>query len=62
MNDSLVQIGYNKLFDVDEEIIARTSWFDEQILGNNMTDFFHSRPVEYAKHSQSFNEEDLFNE
>jgi ribonucleoside-diphosphate reductase beta chain len=60
MNDSLVQIGYNKLFDVDEETIAKTSWFDEQVLGNNMTDFFHSRPVEYAKHSQSFDEEDLF--
>lgn len=60
MNDSLVQIGYNKLFDVDEEIIARTSWFDEQILGNNMTDFFHSHPVEYARDNQSFNEEDLF--
>lgn len=60
MNDSLVQIGYNKLFDVDENQISKTSWFDEQILGNNMTDFFHSRPVEYAKHNQSFNEEDLF--
>lgn len=60
MNESLVQIGYDKIFTVDQEQISKTSWFDEQILGNNMTDFFHSRPVEYAKHSQSFDAEDLF--
>jgi ribonucleoside-diphosphate reductase beta chain len=60
MNDSLKQIGYNAIFDVDTDAISKTSWFDEQILGNNMTDFFHSRPVEYAKHSQSFNVDDLF--
>lgn len=60
MNDSLVQIGYDKIFDIDEELLSKTSWFDEQVLGNNMTDFFHSRPVEYSKKSQSFAVSDLF--
>lgn len=60
MNESLVQIGYNELFDVDQELLSKTTWFDEQVLGNNMTDFFHSRPVEYSKKSQSFSEADLF--
>lgn len=60
MNDSLDQIGYKKIFEVDKNQIARTDWFDEQLLGNNMTDFFHSRPVEYSKKGQSFAEEDLF--
>jgi ribonucleoside-diphosphate reductase beta chain len=60
MNESLKQIGYNEIFDIDQDIIANTSWFDEQVLGNNMTDFFHSRPVEYAKCSQSFDADDLF--
>jgi ribonucleoside-diphosphate reductase beta chain len=60
MNESLKQIGYDKIFEVDESIISETRWFEEQILGNNMTDFFHSRPVEYAKCSQSFDVEDLF--
>ena len=55
MNESLVQIGFEKLFDV-----KKTLWFDEQILGNNMTDFFHSRPIEYSKKGQSFNQSDLF--
>lgn len=60
MNESLKQIGYDSIFEVDTEIIKKTIWFDEQILGNNSTDFFHSRPVEYAKSTQSFTEEDLF--
>lgn len=60
MNESLKQIGYDPIFDVDDSVIAETRWFEEQILGNNMTDFFHSRPVEYAKCSQSFAVEDLF--
>lgn len=60
MNDSLVQIGFDKLFEVNEELIKKTTWFDEQILGNNMTDFFHSRPIEYSKKGQSFSESDLF--
>lgn len=60
MNESLEQIGYGRIFDVNSEVIAQTSWFDEQVLGNNMTDFFHSRPVEYAKFSQSFDVEDIF--
>jgi ribonucleoside-diphosphate reductase beta chain len=60
MNESLVQIGYPKLFEVDQEMVKKTLWFDEQVLGNNMTDFFHSRPVEYSKKNQSFSEDDLF--
>jgi ribonucleoside-diphosphate reductase beta chain len=60
MNDSLSQIGYDKIFEVDKDLLSKTIWFDEQVLGNNKTDFFHSRPVEYSKKSQSFSAEDLF--
>lgn len=60
MNDSLVEIGYPTIFEVDSELLKKTYWFDEQLYGNNMTDFFHSRATEYSKKSQSFGEEDLF--
>lgn len=60
INESLVQIKFPKVFKVEKEIIATTMWFEEELLGNNMTDFFHSRPVEYSKKSQSFSEDDLF--
>ena len=60
INESLIQIGLPKPFEVDSTILESTMWFEEELLGNNMTDFFHSRPVEYSKKSQSFSEDDLF--
>jgi ribonucleoside-diphosphate reductase beta chain len=60
LNDSLQQIGYNPVFEIDQNLLSKTTWFDEQILGNNMTDFFHSRPVEYSKKALSFDIEALF--
>ena len=60
INESLVQIGFPKAFEIDKNLISSTTWFEEELLGNNMTDFFHSRPVEYSKENQSFSEDDLF--
>jgi ribonucleoside-diphosphate reductase beta chain len=60
INDSLHQIGYDSIFEVDKDVLSNTIWFDEQVLGNNMTDFFHSRPVEYAKKALVFDAEALF--
>jgi len=60
INNSLNQIGLKSVFEIDKGKISTTVWFDEQLLANNMTDFFHSRPVDYSKKSQSFSEDDLF--
>jgi ribonucleoside-diphosphate reductase beta chain len=60
INESLIQIGFKKVFKIDEDMLSLTTWFDEELLGNNMTDFFHSRPTEYSKKNQSFGEDDLF--
>jgi ribonucleoside-diphosphate reductase beta chain len=60
INDSLIQIKFKPVFEIDKELLSKTKWFEEELLGNNMTDFFHSRPTEYAKKNQSFDESDLF--
>ena len=60
INESLEQIGFPKAFEVDKEILSNTMWFSEELLGNNMVDFFHSKPTEYSKKNQSFSEDDLF--
>ena len=60
INESLEQINFKKSFDVDENLIRATVWFQEELLGNNMADFFSSRPVEYSKKSQCFDEDALF--
>ncbi len=60
INNSLEQIGFKTVFSIDNSLIEPTMWFEEELLGNNMTDFFHSRPVEYSKKNQSFDEADIF--
>lgn len=60
INESLKGISFPPAFETNAELLKGTTWFNEELLGNNMTDFFHSRPVEYSKKSQSFSEADLF--
>jgi len=60
INESLVQIGFKKVFDIDENLLEETTWFEEELMGSNATDFFHSRPTEYSKNSQNYDEDELF--
>jgi ribonucleoside-diphosphate reductase beta chain len=60
INESLVQIGFPQVFEVDKDILSATMWFQEELLGNNMTDFFHSKDTGYAKKNQCFDESELF--
>lgn len=60
LNDSLEAIGFEQVFEVDDDVAKQTLWMQEELLGDNMTDFFHKKPVEYARHAQSFSQEDLF--
>lgn len=58
INDSLKDIGYKKLFKIDKNLARDFEWMDEEVLGNNSTDFFHQRPVDYSK-GVIIDEEDL---
>jgi ribonucleoside-diphosphate reductase beta chain len=61
LNDSLTQISIKPVFDdVDQSLLEKTTWFDEDVLGNTATDFFFKRPVEYSKSDKSYDEDDLF--
>ena len=61
INESMKQISMPAPFlDIDQELLSKTVWFDEELLGNNMTDFFSSRPVEYSKKNQCFDEDSIF--
>lgn len=60
LNDSLSQIGYGKPYKIDKNLHRDFEWMIEESLGNNATDFFHKRPVDYSKKSKSFNPEDMF--
>lgn len=60
INESMDMIGFSPVFEVDKSKLSSTMWFDEELLGDNMTDFFHGRPVEYSKKDKSFSEDELF--
>lgn len=60
LNQSLLQIGFQPQFEVDEDLLLQSQWFNEELLGNNMVDFFAKKPVDYAKKNRSFDIENLF--
>lgn len=60
INESLVQIGFEPVFALDQVLLEGAYWMDEKVLGNSATDFFHMRPVEYTKSFGVFSEEALF--
>lgn len=60
MADSMDMIGIdNSEIVYDEGHVKETFWFDEELFGANMTDFFQKRPVEYAK-GKGISADDLF--
>ena len=59
-NNSLESIGIEKVFDVDEDLVAQTEWFDDEIIGTKHGDFFVKRSINYSKRSQSITSDDLF--
>ena len=60
LNDSLSQIGYGSPYNIDPDLRRDFEWMIEETLANNMTDFFHKRPVNYVKKSESFDQSELF--
>ncbi len=59
-NESVIMIGGEAIFNVDQDKIAELKWFDNEIYAEVNTDFFHKRPVTYAKKVQSIHAEDIF--
>lgn len=60
-NESVVGIGGAEVFEVDHQVVTdKLQWFLEEIYAQTHTDFFHKRPVNYNKKSQSITSNDLF--
>lgn len=60
LDNSMVKLGFKKVFNISNENLIPMKWFDEEIYGNSLTDFFASRPVDYTKHDKSFSVDDIF--
>jgi len=59
-NKSLESIGVPKIFDIDEELLSETEWFDDEIIGTKHGDFFVKRSINYSKRTKSITSDDLF--
>jgi len=60
LNNSLKSTGFEPLFEVDENLVEQTDWFDDEIITTKHVDFFTKRSVNYTKRTKSYTAEDLF--
>jgi len=59
-NNSLESIGIEKIFDIDQNLLVQTEWFDDEIIGTKHGDFFVKRSINYSKRTKSITSDDLF--
>jgi ribonucleoside-diphosphate reductase beta chain len=59
-NESLEMIGCEKVFTVDKAKLEQVKWFNDELLAEVSTDFFHKKPTTYSKKSQAITAEDIF--
>jgi ribonucleoside-diphosphate reductase beta chain len=59
-NDSLAAVGIDPVFSPDKDAVAKTRWFDEEVLAGKHYDFFHKRPTTYTKKTKAITSDDLF--
>lgn len=60
LNNSLVSIGMQPIFTVDEKLVEETDWFDAEVVATKHVDFFHKRSINYSKRNNSVTSADLF--
>jgi ribonucleoside-diphosphate reductase beta chain len=59
-NVSLNSINIENVFQINENLLLTTEWFDDEILTTKHTDFFNKRSINYSKKSKSITLNDLF--
>lgn len=59
-NQGLENVGVETVFEVDEEVLEETRWFDEDIMMTKDNDFFSKRSTTYNKSTKSVTAGDMF--
>ena len=60
VNESMRRIGFDITFPVVKSVVGVTEWMDEEVYASALSDFFHKKPIDYAKSTKSFTAEELF--
>jgi len=59
-NSSLENVDVDPVFETDEDLVAETRWFDEDIMMTKHNDFFAKRSTTYNKNTKSVTAADMF--
>jgi ribonucleoside-diphosphate reductase beta chain len=59
-NDSLIMIGCEPIFEIDQVKLEEVDWFNDEMIAELSVDFFHKKSTAYNKKSKPVNAEDLF--
>ena len=59
-NQSLENVDVEKVFNVDDDLVDETRWFDEDIIMTKDNDFFSKRSTTYNKNTTSVTSDDIF--
>ena len=59
-NSKLKELGYNAIFDFDDEKAGNLDWFYHLTGGQTHTDFFAIRPTDYSKANEGEDWDDIF--
>ena len=62
LNNSLESVGYEKLFETDEELLENSRWFDDELLSSSLSDFLYKRSRNYDKFSMAIKHDTLFSD
>lgn len=60
LNNSLKSIGIAPVFTLDETLLEKTEWFDDEVIATKQVDFFDKRSINYNKRQSSVTSDDLF--
>jgi ribonucleoside-diphosphate reductase beta chain len=53
-------VWVESLFDIDQDVVQETDWFDDEIIATKRGDFFDKRQINYNKKNRSITANDLF--
>lgn len=59
-NNSLQKIGIDPLFEVNQNDLNQTHWFEVEITATKEGDFFYKKQIDYNKKSKAITKDDLF--
>ena len=54
INQSLISMDLKSIFNIDEQLLKKMSWFEDNFSALSHKDFFARRPTEYTKHLVSY--------